>query len=67
MKDTFLCPGLVIKIKGSDNQHFVIQYCWNYCCDVLNPRTGNVFPVSTSYLREVGILVGSNFKRKGND
>jgi|AKZA01.1.fsa_nt_gi hypothetical protein len=67
MKDTFLCPGLVVKMDGKTGQHLVILYCWSSSCDVFNPKTGNQFSVSTSTIRSRGTLVGSNFKRKGND
>lgn len=67
MKDTFLCPGLVVKMRGDVEHYLIIEYCWSYSCDVYNPKTGNRFPISTSYLREMGTLIGSNYKRKGVD
>lgn len=64
MNDTFICPGLVIRMPASRGTRlYRIDYCYSHVCDITNLITGKPSIMAISNIRQFGHLVGTNFKR----
>lgn len=65
MTETFLCPGLVIRIVAARGTRvYRIDYCWTGTCDVTDLKTGRQRMLSVSSIRQCAVLVGKNYKAK---
>lgn len=68
-KNTFVCPGMVVKLPYQLAAETVFVHCviievFRYTVDMENLKTRNVFPIDISTLRVHGELIGYNYKEK---
>ncbi|QPL10942.1 hypothetical protein PP754_gp095 [Pectobacterium phage Possum] len=65
MTETFLCPGLVIRIvTARGTRVYRIDYCWTGACEVTDLNTGRQRMLLTHNIRQCAVLIGKNYKAK---